>query len=84
MDKKEKIITAIFLVAIFAATVMFLRAWNPSYPRPADVTQAEADFIVKELRRRAAGDCVLTQTETGYVCREFRTGKVFRIAAERK
>jgi hypothetical protein len=79
-----KILKALLVIGIIAlAAIFFVNMFWAGPPR-WEISKAEAEYLTRELHRRAADDCVLTQTETGYVCREFRTGKVFRIAAESK
>lgn len=50
--------------------------------QPAKIPQSEEDFILAELKRRAADDCVLTPTSYGWRCREHKTGRVFKIARQ--
>ena len=83
MNAQDKTISAIIGIAAVIMAAVFFLTLNSNEPR-WELSQVEAERITKELHRRAADDCVLTQTETGYVCREFRTGRVFKIAAAGK
>ena len=48
----------------------------------AKISQGEEDYILAELKRRAADDCVLTPTSYGWRCKEYKTGRVFKIARQ--
>ena len=83
MNAQDKAMSAIIGIAAVIMAVVFFLTLNSHEPR-WELSQAEAERITKELYRRAADDCVLTQTETGYSCREFKTGKIFYIPTSGK
>ena len=43
------------------------------------MSQGDILYVSSELKRLSCGDCVLTRTSYGYICREFSTGKNFRV-----
>lgn len=79
-----KPLTAIWAIVIVLLAAAFFLNWQDHRAGRWEISKAEAEYLTRELHRRAVDDCVLTQTETGYACKEFRTGKVYRIAAEGK
>ena len=85
MNAQDKAMSAIIGIAAVLMAVVFFLTLNSNEPR-WELSQVEAERITKELHRRAADDCVLTPAANGngYVCREFRTGRVFKIAAAGK
>lgn len=43
------------------------------------LTQQEIDLINEDLNRRNALDCKIERTWYGFACREFKTGKLYRV-----
>jgi hypothetical protein len=75
----EKAITAIMLIALVIMTVVLFLHWGERRAMRQDISQMDAEFVTKELHRRAAEDCVVTPVPGGYRCVEMRTGKVFMV-----
>jgi len=83
-----KALTAIWVFVIIAlATILVMRcvergefkknlADASKYTR---MTEADILYVSNELKRKSCGDCILTRTSYGYICREFKTGKNFRV-----
>ena len=44
-----------------------------------DVTQAEADYIIAQLKARRAGDCVVVRTDYGFRAENLKTGEVYKV-----
>lgn len=77
--KQEKAITIIMLIALVIMTITLLLHWGERRAMRQDISQMDAEFIIKELHRRAAEDCVVTPIPGGYRCVEMRTGRVFIV-----
>jgi hypothetical protein len=77
MTWKEILVYAVFIaVTIF---ICFYFMDRQDFDTALDITADEQAYVFKELKRRAAGDCVLTQTDYGWRCEEMATGKVFKV-----
>jgi hypothetical protein len=68
-------------IAIIAMLgVLFVANWFLyTQPLVMDVTQAEADHIISELRARRAGNCVVVRTDYGFRAENLETGKVYKV-----
>ena len=68
-------------IAIIAMLgVLFVANWFLyTQPLVMDVTQAEADHIIAELRARRAGNCVVVRTDYGFRAENLETGKVYKV-----
>ena len=77
MTKKELLIYAVFIAVIIFICFHFMT--RQDFSTSLRLTADEQNYIFKELKRRNAGDCVLTPTDYGWKCREMATGKVFKV-----
>ena len=69
-------------IAIIAMLgVLFVANWFLyTQPLVMDVTQAEADHIIAELKARRAGNCVVTRTDYGFRAEALDgSGKVYKV-----
>lgn len=68
-------------IAIIAMLgVLFVANWFLyTQPLVMDVTQAEADHIIAELRARRAGNCVVVRTDYGFRAENLETGEVYKV-----
>lgn len=87
MARTINIITIVFVaVALVAGLSHFIQRQRLSaeiagFERISalHVTQAEINFINRDLNRRAADDCKLERTLYGFKCTEFKSNKIYRI-----
>ena len=68
-------ITIIFMLVILFSLNWFLY----TQPYVMDVTQAEADHIIAELRARRAGNCVVVRTDYGFRAENLETGEIYKV-----
>jgi hypothetical protein len=68
-------------IAIIAMLgVLFVANWFLyTQPLVMDVTQAEADHIIAELRARRAGNCVVVRTDYGFRAENLETGEIYKV-----
>jgi hypothetical protein len=68
-------------IAIIAMLgVLFVANWFLyTQPLVMDVTQAEADHIIAELKARRAGNCVVVRTDYGFRAENLETGEVYKV-----
>ena len=60
--------------------VLFVANWFLyTQPLVINVTQAEADHIIAELRARRAGNCVVVRTDYGFRAENLETGEVYKV-----
>lgn len=72
----------VIFLSVLCFTVIFwmsLVVYFATPERPMGISQKDAEYIISELNRRSAGNCELTRTDYGYVCREMATNKIYRI-----
>ena len=78
MSRLELIIYIVFVVAICAFAIFGVMRTESSGSR-LHMTPDEVSYVMKNLEKRSAADCVLTRTDYGFVCKEMATGKVFKV-----
>ena len=70
----------IWIAIILMLGVLFIANWFLyTQPLVMDVTQAEADHIIAELKARRAGNCVVVRTDYGFRAENLETGKVYKV-----
>jgi hypothetical protein len=70
----------LWIAIILMLGVLFIANWFLyTQPLVMDVTQAEADHIIAELKARRAGNCVVTRTDYGFRAENLETGEVYRV-----
>jgi hypothetical protein len=70
----------LWIAIILMLGVLFIANWFLyTQPLVMDVTQAEADHIISELRARRAGNCVVVRTDYGFRAENLETGKVYKV-----
>jgi hypothetical protein len=70
----------IWIAIILMLGVLFIANWFLyTQPLVMDVTQAEADHIIAELKARRAGNCVVTRTNYGFRAENLETGEVYKV-----
>lgn len=80
----KKLFDLIFVVVIIGLAILLFNHWKEGRTFKAEInqlrmTKGESNYIMKELDRRCADDCALTRTWYGFKCREFKTGKIFKV-----
>ena len=70
----------LWVAILFMLVILFGLNWF-LYTQPLipDVTQAEADHIIAELRARRAGNCVVVRTDYGFRAENLETGEVYKV-----
>lgn len=68
-------------IAIIAMLgILFVANWFLyTQPLVMDVTQAEANYIIAELKARRAGNCVVVRTDYGFRAENLETGEVYKV-----
>jgi len=82
---KDKPLTVIWIFALFALAAIFFtqcherQEFRRELAQAADkhLSQADIDFISRELKRLNCDDAIITSTSYGYLAREISTGKNF-------
>ena len=70
----------IWIAIIIMLGVLFVANWLLyTQPLVLDVTQAEADHIIAELRARRAGNCVVVRTDYGFRAENLETGEIYKV-----
>ena len=70
----------LWLAIIIMLVVLFGVNWFLyTQPLVMDVTQAEADHIIAELKARRAGNCVVVRTDYGFRAENLETGEVYKV-----
>ena len=71
----------LWIAIVLMLGVLFFANWFLyTQPLVMDVTQAEADHIIAELRARRAGNCVLVRTDYGFRAEALDgSGKVYKV-----
>ena len=72
--------TKLWVAIVCMLAVLFFVNWF-CYTQPLvlDVTQAEADYIMAELKARRAGNCVVVRTDYGFRAENLETGEVYKV-----
>ena len=70
----------LWIAIIAMLCVLFVANWFLyTQPLVMDVTQAEADYIIAQLKARRAGDCVVVRTDYGFRAENLKTGEVYKV-----
>ena len=70
----------LWIAIVLMLGVLFIANWFLyTQPLVLDVTQAEADHIIAELRARRAGYCVVVRTDYGFRAENLETGEVYKV-----
>jgi hypothetical protein len=84
---KEIAIYAVFILVIGFITIpgcTQTEAQNKAQAAATmDMSAEDIEYVMAELDRRAAADCVITQTSYGYVCKELKSGKIFKLKVKK-
>ena len=80
----KKLFDLIFVVVIIGIGLLLVFHWIEGRKLKAEInqlhmTKGESKFVMEELDRSCADDCALTRTWYGFKCREFKTGKIFKV-----
>jgi hypothetical protein len=78
MTWTEIILYTVFILVVAAFAIFGVMRTETSGNR-LHMTPDEVSYVMKNLEKRSAADCVLTRTETGFSCKEMATGKVFMV-----
>ena len=70
----------LWIAIIIMLGVLFCVNWF-CYTQPLvmDVSQAEADYIIAQLKARRAGNCVVVRTDYGFRAENLETGEVYKV-----
>ena len=70
----------LWIAILFMLVILFGLNWFLyTQPLVPDVTQAEADHIIAELKARRAGNCVVVRTDYGFRAENLETGEVYKV-----
>jgi hypothetical protein len=78
MTWTEIILYTVFILVVCAFAIFGVMRTESSGSR-LHMTTDEVSYVMKNLEKRSAADCVLTRTETGFQCREMATGKLYKV-----
>jgi hypothetical protein len=78
MTWTEIILYTVFILVV-AAFALFGVMRTEATGNRLQMTPDEVSYVMKNLEKRSAADCVLTRTDYGFVCKEMATGKVFKV-----
>jgi hypothetical protein len=78
MTWTEIILYTVFILVVAAFAIFGVMRTESSGSR-LHMTPDEVSYVMRNLEKRSAADCVLTRTDYGFVCKEMATGKVFRV-----
>ena len=78
MTWTEIILYTVFILVVAAFAIFGVMRTESSGSR-LHMTPDEVSYVMKNLEKRSAADCVLTRTDYGFVCKEMATGKVFKV-----
>ena len=78
MTWTEIILYTVFIIIVCAFALFGVMRTEATGNR-LQMTDQEVTHVMKNLEKRSAGDCVLTRTDYGFVCKEMATGKVFKV-----
>ena len=79
MTWTEIILYTVFILVVAAFALFGVMRTESSGSR-LHMTPDEVSYVMRNLEKRSAADCVLTRNdEGGFTCREMATGKVFKV-----
>ena len=78
MTWTEIILYTVFIIIVCAFALFGVMRTEATGNR-LHMTPDEVSYVMKNLEKRSAADCVLTRTDYGFVCKEMATGKVFKV-----
>jgi hypothetical protein len=78
MTWTEIILYTVFIIIVCAFALFGVMRTESSGSR-LHMTPDEVSYVMRNLEKRSAADCVLTRTETGFQCREMATGKLYKV-----
>jgi hypothetical protein len=78
MTWTEIILYTVFIIIVCAFAIFGVMRTEGSGSR-LHMTPDEVSYVMTNLKKRSAADCVLTRTDYGFVCKEMATGKVFKV-----
>jgi lipopolysaccharide export system protein LptC len=78
MGWKANALLVLFVLAVMAFALLGVMRTESSGSR-LHMTPDEVSYVMKNLEKRSAADCVLTRTDYGFVCKEMATGRVFKV-----
>jgi hypothetical protein len=78
MTWTEIILYTVFILVVCAFALFGVMRTESSGSR-LHMTPDEVSYVMKNLEKRSAADCVLTRTDYGFVCKEMATGRVFKV-----
>lgn len=78
MTWTEIILYTVFIL-IVAAFALFGVMRTEATGNRLQMTPDEVSYVMKNLERRSAADCVLTRTDYGFVCKEMATNKIYKV-----
>jgi hypothetical protein len=68
----------VFIIIVCAFALFGVMRTESSGSR-LHMTPDEVSYVMKNLEKRSAADCVLTRTDYGFVCKEMGSDKVFKV-----
>ena len=78
MTWTEIILYTVFIIIVCAFALFGVMRTEATGNR-LHMTPDEVSYVMKNLEKRSAADCVLTRTETGFQCKEMATGKLYKV-----
>jgi uncharacterized protein YoxC len=78
MTWTEIILYTVFIIIVCAFALFGVMRTEATGNR-LQMTPDEVSYVMKNLEKRSAADCVLTRTETGFQCKEMATGKLYKV-----
>ena len=78
MTWTEIILYTVFIIIVCFFALLGVMRTETSGSR-LQMTDQEVSKVMTNLEKRSAGDCVLTRTDYGFVCKEMASGKIYRV-----
>jgi hypothetical protein len=78
MTWTEIILYTVFIIIVCAFALFGVMRTEATGNR-LQMTPDEVSYVMRNLEKRSAADCVLTRTDYGFVCKEMATGRVFKV-----
>jgi hypothetical protein len=78
MGWKANALLVLFVLAVMAFALLGVMRTEATGNR-LQMTTDEVSYVMRNLEKRSAADCVLTRTETGFQCKEMATGKLYKV-----
>jgi hypothetical protein len=78
MTWTEIILYTVFIIIVCSFAIFGVMRTEATGNR-LHMTPDEVSYVMKNLEKRSAADCVLTRTETGFVCKEMGSNKIFKV-----